>query len=201
MECTCIIWYCLAIDVHELSTVVIIIPGFHWLIILLCRYSNFSTNSLPASTTNANSVYHANNLVKPPFHNPVPSSSNLPRYDPYAPPRRPLAAPSSSTSSTAISKPLGTISRNLPPFSVEPHCNSYSIQGLPLFPDRTNTIACRWMSRYLPITQRRVNFSLTSVESASSTDRRSQQVSFTLTGEQISKLRTPGCDLPLLFFR
>ncbi|EKM83924.1 hypothetical protein AGABI1DRAFT_67004 [Agaricus bisporus var. burnettii JB137-S8] len=129
-------------------------------------YSNFSANSLPASTTNANSVYHANNLVKPPFHNPVPSSSNLPRYDPYAPPRRPLAAPSSSTSSTAISKPLAIRFKDSPFFQIE--------QIL------SHVVECP--------------------ESASSTDRRSQQVSFTLTGEQISKLRTPGTKFQLRLF-
>lgn len=77
------------------------------------RYSPPSNLVVPSSTSASNlsmhSLYHANNIVKPNYQSPNSGPSVLPRYDPYAPPRRPVASPATSTSSSALQKPAGMV--------------------------------------------------------------------------------------------
>ncbi|KAF9453869.1 hypothetical protein P691DRAFT_812483 [Macrolepiota fuliginosa MF-IS2] len=123
-------------------------------------------SSSSTSNPHSHSLYHANNL-KPTIYNSSPGTSALPRYDPYAPPRRPVVPPGPSTaSSPAYSKPTPIRFKESPFFQIEQILSP--------------VVECP--------------------ESASSTDRRQQQVSFTLSSEQITKLRAPGTKFQLRLF-
>ncbi|KXN90079.1 E3 SUMO-protein ligase pli1 [Leucoagaricus sp. SymC.cos] len=134
-------------------------------------YSSQSHLSMASSSGSASghavhSLYHANNLVKPNFHSSTSGTSALPRYDPYAPPRRPIVPPAPSSSSSVYQKPPAIRFKESPFFRIDQVIS--------------NIVECP--------------------ESASSTDRRQQQVSFTLSADQIDKLRVPRTKYQLRLF-
>lgn len=127
---------------------------------------SMASTSTPASNLPMHSLYHANNIVKPSYQSPTSGTGVLPRYDPYAPPRRPAAPPAASTPSPAIQKSTTIRFKESPFFHIEQMLSS--------------VVECP--------------------ESASSTDRRQQNVNFTLPAELINKLRAPDSKYQLRLF-
>ncbi|KAF5355712.1 hypothetical protein D9756_003722 [Leucocoprinus leucothites] len=127
---------------------------------------SMASSSTPASNPAIHSLYHANNLVKPSYQASASNTSALPRYDPYAPPRRPTVPLAANTSSSAFQKPQAIRFKESPFFHIEQILST--------------VVECP--------------------ESASSTDRRQQHVNFTLSAEQISKLRASGTKYQLRLF-
>ncbi|KAJ3563440.1 hypothetical protein NP233_g8938 [Leucocoprinus birnbaumii] len=140
-------------------------------IIAHVRNGTYSSAHSMASTSTSvanpmHTLYHANNLVKPNYQASTSGTSALPRYDPYAPPRRPPVPPAASTSSPTVQKPAAIRFKESPFFRVEQILSS--------------VVECP--------------------ESTSSTDRRQQTVTFTLSADQVTKLRAPSSKYQLRLF-